>query len=199
MKRIEIILVIMTFLAILAKLFHLPGSSILTVFSFSLISSLYFYFGFALFNKIRLRNIFKKESYDGISAVRIIGAIGTGIALSVSTISIVFKFQDWPGASFQLYVGFSSLLVVTAISAVKISKDQTGYYKKILLRAGVYGLMCIVLISIPTKTWLNWQYPNYPEYVNAVLEAKKNPENQELWENVEKESEKMYQDMSLGK
>lgn len=196
MKKTELILIGLAVLALVMKFFHLPGSGILTVLTLSSISVIYMYLGFALFNKIRFRKIFKKESYKGISTKRIIGGIGTGLALSFSAIGILFKFQSWPGASMQLSIGLFGLGIVTIISLIKIKKSTDNYYTNILKRVAFFGAICIFLFAIPTKTWLNWKYPNHPEYVNAVLDAQANPDNQELWDNVEEEREKMYDELN---
>lgn len=196
MKKTEVILIGLVILALIMKFFHLPGSGILTVLSLLSISMIYFYFGFALFNNIRLRKITKKESYEGISTKRIVGGIGSGFVLSISTIGILFKFQSWPGASMQIWVGLIGLVIVSVISLIKISKGTDNYYSYILKRIAVFGSICVILTVIPTKDWLNWKYPNNPDYVNAVLDAKANPDNRELWDKVEIEREKMHNEMN---
>lgn len=196
MKKTELILIGLVVLALLLKFLHLPGSEILTILSLSSISVYYMYLGFALFNNLKFRKIFKKGSYKGISTNRIIGGIVTGLALSISAIGILLKFQSWPGASMQLGFGLFGLGIVTVISLIKIKKSTDNYYQNILRRVVFFGTICIILSAIPKRTWLNWNYPNYPEYVNAVLDAQANPENQELWEKVEEEREKMNDELS---
>ena len=196
MKKAELILIGLAVLALIMKYFHLPASGILTVLSLSSISVIYMYLGFALFNNLRFSKIFKKESYQGISTNRIIGGIGTGLALSFSAIGILFKFQSWPGTTVQLGVGCFGLGIVTVVSLIKIKKSVDGYYSDILKRVAFFGITCVFLFAIPTKTWLNWKYPNNTEYVHAVLDAQSNPDNQELWDKVEVEREKMYDEFN---
>ena len=177
-------------------MFHLPASGILTVLSLSSLSVIYMYLGFALFNNIHFRKIFKKETYKEISTKRIIGGVGTGLALSVSVIGILFKFQSWPGASANLIMAIVTLSILAIISLIKMKKSEDNYYSNILKRIAIFGAICIFLFSIPTKTWMEWKYPNNPEYVKAVLDAKSDPENQELWDKVDEEREKMYDEMN---
>ncbi len=191
MKKTELILIGLAVFALVMKFFHLPGSGILTVLSLSSISVIYMYLGFALFNNLRFRKIFQKDSYKGISTKRIVGGIATGLALSSSAIGILFKFQSWPGASMQLGIGLFGLGMVTVISLIKIKKSTDSYYQNILKRVAFFGAICIILFAIPTKTWLNWKYPNHPEYVNAIIDAQADPGNQELWKKVEEEREKI--------
>jgi hypothetical protein len=196
MKKAEIILIGIAVLALIMKMFHLPASGILTVLSLSSLSVIYAYFGFALFNNIRFRRIFKKETYKEISTKRIIGGVGVGIVLSISAIGILFKFQSWPGASMNLIVGIVGLTIVTIIFLIKKKKSADNYYSTILKRVIVFGAICIFLFAIPTKTWLNWKFPNNPEYVQAVLDAQADSNNQELWNKVDDEREKMYDEMN---
>jgi hypothetical protein len=196
MKKTELVLIGIAILALIMKMFHLPASGILTVLSLSSLSVIYMYLGFALFNNIRFRKIFKKETYKEISTKRIIGGIGTGLALSVSLIGILFKFQSWPGASANLIMGIVTLSIVAIISLIKMKKSEDDYYSNILKRIAIFGAICIFLFSIPTKTWMEWKYPNNPEYVKAVLDAKSDPENQQLWDKVDEEREKMYDEMN---
>lgn len=171
MKKAELILIGLAALALIMKFLHLPASGILTVLSLSSISMIYFYLGFALFNNLRFRKIFKKESYKEISTKRIVGGIGVGLTLSISAIGILFKFQSWPGASVNLIMGIIGLSVVTIISLIKMQKNKDNYYSNILKRVVGFGAICIFLLAIPTKTWLGWKFPNNPEYVQAVLDA----------------------------
>jgi hypothetical protein len=196
MKRTELILIGIAVLALLMKFLHLPASGILTVLSLSSISVIYMYLGFALFNNLRFRKIFKKESYKEISTKRIIGGVGAGLALSVSAIGILFKFQSWPGASVNLIIGIVGLTVVTIISLIKMQKNTDNYYSNILKRVAGFGAICIFLLAIPTKTWLGWKFPNNPEYVQAVIDAQAKPNNQELWQKVDEEREKMYDELN---
>ncbi len=196
MKKTELILIGIAIIAMIMKFFHMPFSGVLTVLSFTFLSVIYMYFGFALFNNIRFRKIFKKETYKEISTKRIIGGVSAGFALSVSVVGIMFKFQSWPGASFNLYSGIAMLTVIAIISIIKMKKSRDKYYSNILKRIAFYGAISIFLVSIPLKTWLEWKYPNNPEYVKAVLEANSDPDNRKLWEKVDKEREKMQDEMN---
>src|SRR4051812_16939260 len=105
MKLTERILISLTVLGVLLKLLLIPGASIIFLISIVLLWGLYFVFGFALFNNIRLRNIFKGKSYAHTNALRITGAACTGIVLSMLLNGILFKILHWPGAQVMLLSG----------------------------------------------------------------------------------------------
>jgi hypothetical protein len=65
----------------LALKFSLPtGANILLTTSFSILASLYFSLGFALFNQLEFNQIFKRNTYKRISTFQITGAIIIGFA-----------------------------------------------------------------------------------------------------------------------
>lgn len=191
MKKAEIILGAIAIIALTINLLDVPGRGVMTVLALSTVSTLYMYLSFALFNDIRLRKIFKKDSYKGINAMRIVGAILTGFALSMTTIGLLFKFQSWPGASFNLGLGLFGLLIALVVGLIKYLKTKSDYYTKIFKRIAVYGGLGLILMILPRETWLEIKNRNHPEYIEAVKEAWADPKNQELWDKVDDERQKM--------
>jgi glucan phosphoethanolaminetransferase (alkaline phosphatase superfamily) len=180
MKKTEIIIAILSIIAFLLNLFLVPGGSVLTILMLSILSSIYFYFGFALFNNIRFRNILKKESYKGISALQIIGAIGTGLAISLTLIGIMFKIMSWPGAYVNLYVGIFASLVILIIGGLKFSKNKSDYYLKIFKRIGITGGLALIIVISPRNTLLDFKYRNHHEYLNLLKQSMENPNNEDI-------------------
>jgi len=191
MRRTELIFATLSIIALGLDLLLIPGGGVLTVLTLSTLSMIYFYLGFALFNDIRLRKIFKKDSYKEISSLRILGAVGAGLALSMTTIGLMFKFQSWPGADFNLGAGLLGLLIVTIIGLTKYSKNKSDYYPRIFKRAAIFGGLGLLLFLTPKTSWVELKYRNHPEYVDALKKAMANPNNKELWDNVEIDRQKM--------
>lgn len=71
MKKAEIIFVITGFIATFLYLFAIPGMAFVAMASLASLLAIYFYFGFALFNEIRLRNIFWAKNYKHTSKKKI--------------------------------------------------------------------------------------------------------------------------------
>ena len=197
MKKAEIIIVTLSIIALAMNLLLVPGGGVLTVLALSTLSIIYFYLGFALFNDIRLRKIFKKDSYKEISSSRILGAVGAGITLSMTTIGLMFKFQSWPGADLNLGVGLFGLLIVTIIGLTKYFKNKSDYYTRIFKRAAIFGGLGLIIMLTPETTLVEFKYRNHPEYVNALKKAMADPDNSELWDNVETERQKMNNEKEL--
>jgi TonB family protein len=182
MKKTEIILGVIAIIALTIQLLNLPGGGILTVLTLSTVSTMYMFLSFALFNDIRLRKIFKKDSYKGISTMRILGAILTGLALSITTIGLLFKFQSWPGASFPLRFGLFGLLIGLIVGLIKYQKTKSDYYTKIFKRIAIYGGLGLILMILPRETWLEIRNRNHPEYMLGL-------DNEEEIEDVNYEEE----------
>src|SRR5688572_31165 len=191
MKKTEIIIATLSIIALGLNLLLIPGGGVLTVLTLLSLSMIYFYFGFALFNDIRFRKIFKKDSYKEITSLRILGAVGTGLALSLTTVGIVFKFQAWQGANINLGAGLAGLLIVTIIGLIQYSKNKSNYYTQIFKRVVLFGGIGLILFFIPETSWIEFKYRNHPAYANALKESIAAPENKEVWERVEVERQKM--------
>lgn len=190
MQKTEILLAFFALTGFILSLMLIPGSAIMSILSLSLLSMLYFYFGFALFNGISLRDIFKKQSYNGISGIRIAGAIGTGFALSVIVIGLLFKTRYWPGASAMLITGLPCLLIIIILAGIRYMFGKDLYYSRILKRTLPFAGLGLLFMFITYADLAAIKYRNHPEYVNALRESEKYPDSLELWNRAEAERQK---------
>lgn len=178
-------------LGMFLNLYLIPGGAMLLIVAFSTISLLYFYFAFALFNNIPFGKILQKSSYHGISAVKIIGSIGAGLALSLMVMGMLYKIMWWPGAAILSTMGIISLLPVGVVVFIKYLSDNASYYSDILKRVAIYGITGLVLHNWSDKIFLEYKYRNYPNYIEAVKQSKRDPDNDLLREKVKLEREKI--------
>jgi len=193
MKKAELVILTLSLIALGLNLLLVPGSGVVAVVGISVLSVIYFYLGFAFFNNIRLRSIFKKESYKGVGTLRIVGALGAGFAISTTAIGILFKFQSWPGVEFTLGAGLAGLFIVTVIGLIKFAKNKSAFYTKIFKRVAIFGVLGILLLAIPAASWVELKYRNHPDYVEAYKKSLADPDNEELRNNLEAERQKMKQ------
>ena len=193
MKKAEIILIVLMVLGIIMKFLHYPFSSLIFLLAASSLATVYFYFGFALFNGVRMRNMFKKVSYQEIGVKKILFAVGAGLALSVLLIGILFKLQHWPAADMQLMLGFYSSLLLLTIALVFFLRSKANLFKGIMLRCLLFCSIGAVLVFTTPKTLLSWQYPDHPEYVEACIQLAEDPTNLELQHKVQQMAEQMLE------
>jgi hypothetical protein len=137
MNKLEKTLVIVTLFALILKYLAVPGMSLFAVIGFLGLAVLYFYFGFALFNGIGFKGIFKKESYIEISKFKIFAAILVGVALSMICIGLLFKVQHWFGFAMYLYAGLTLSFVMLIIAVLKYN----SFYKLLLIRLIPFSLL----------------------------------------------------------
>ncbi len=155
-----------------------------------LLSLVYFGLSFTLLNNIRLREVFKKESYKGISALKIIGTIGTGIILSMICIYCLFKFMRWPMANSGLIISLISLTIPIIITAIKALLSKSKFYSKFLIRLLIFGVIGTTFYFIPTVQILEMKNRHFPEYIDAEKKLMQNPQNKELQKKVFEERKK---------
>lgn len=192
MKKFELIFVILGLVSILLNLFLIPFANLFMLLSLSILSFFYLYFSFAFFNGIQLRNIFKKEAYKETNALRIIGAIGTGIVLSQTIIGLIFKFNEWPGAFVMMSVGLSGLTVVTIVGLIQFLKNKIDYYRLIFKRIVLFGGLTLLLLLLPSSLIFEFKYRNYPDFIHARKQSIDNPGNKELYDKAEAERRKVF-------
>ena len=159
MKKFEIILIIGAIIGLLLALFNIPLDSLIVSVFFMTLGCLYFYLGFALFNGIRLRNIFKADSYKGIGTWKILTAIGTGITLSILTIGFMFFILNYPMAVTFLAVGIALAAIIIILALIKNATERISF-PNIILRCIVFLIIAVIFILF-TGTYIRETYECY--------------------------------------
>jgi hypothetical protein len=121
-KIIAIILVI----GLILRFFHIPGGSIFTILSMSILSLLYFPFGFYFLSDKKIDN--RTIAFSVLS----------GMVLSIALLGALFKIMHWPGASFMLVFGLAGCIPVAILSYLNHTKPKSEelvlYYKNVFVR-----------------------------------------------------------------
>lgn len=182
MKRAEKILSVVILVSLLMKFAFIPLGNVLLVFSISLLTLIYYSLGFAFFNNIRLRKIFDKDSYKETTTLRIVGAIGVGMGLSAVLVGILFKFNRYPGADTSLIAGLVLTAIIVVIALIKNAKSKSEYYKRIIIRAIIIGGLGLVMALLPKMAITEFQYRNYPDYIEAYEYHVNHPEDVKAYE-----------------
>jgi uncharacterized membrane protein len=124
-----------------------------------------------------LRQVFRKKSYKGITALRIIGAIGAGMGLGAICVGLLFKFAQWKGANTNLYAGLIITLFVLIIALFRFFKNSSDFYKQIFMRIAIIGGLGLLLSFVSDLTIIKIQYRKHPEYIKTYEEYLKDPDN----------------------
>jgi hypothetical protein len=150
MKKLEIILIIGAVIGFLMVLFNIPLSPVVVSLFFVVLGLLYFYLGFALLNGIRLRNIFKADSYKGLGTWRIMVAIGTGLALSQLTTGYMLTILSYPMAKSFLTFGIVLTPVMIILAAFKYARGKDQFYRNIVLRCLIFIVIAVIFLVLPS-------------------------------------------------
>jgi hypothetical protein len=192
MKQLERILAIVVVIAIAMKVLLIAGGGVLLVISLSTLSLFYYFLGFAYFNEISFSDIFKKEAYKGIRAIRIIGSIGLGWSLSALLMGVLFRFQSYPGGRVMIFQGIFFLLICLIVAAVRNSKAESGRYTKIFNRIAIVGIFGLIISLIPSIKFIEVFHRDQPAYVEALRKFNEDPTNKEYQAAVERQRDSMY-------
>ena len=148
MKVLEIILAVIFGIGLFFKFNHWPGSNMFITISLTLLAMQYFLLSFIFFNKIKLKNIFKNETYKNIPPAKIIGTIGFGIGLSTLLLGTLYELLHWPGGEINLYTGIILISIIFIISIIKYLKTKSKFYIPIFIRFFIGTLIGIISLNI---------------------------------------------------
>ena len=193
MKKLEIVLVITIVIGIIGNLFLIEYSNHVFMIGCTVLATLYFYLSFVFFNDISVRKMFKKSSYKGVTAKRIIGTIGIGQTLSIIIIGFQFKFLLLPGAHEMLIIGVESLMVISIIAGfifIKRYKGQSEFYSRIFKRTIPAIIVGALFYWLPTDSLIDIKYRDRPVYSELLKQSIKDPNNEQLRQELEQEREK---------
>lgn len=184
MKKAEIILAVLTLVGILLSVLHIPGGNILAVLTMTILSMVYFCLSFALLNGLGFRGMIKNDNYKAISALRMVGAVLSGIVFSTAIIGILFRWMMWPGAGAMLIVSIPGFLIMLIIVLIKYFTKKELFYRNMLIRIVIIGIPLLVLF-VNSSLVRNIRYSDNPELLQAIEEAEQNPEDESLWRKVD--------------
>jgi hypothetical protein len=176
MRIVEIILIILFGLSLLWFYAFVVGADEILMIVLTLLSLLYFGFGFLLFSNVGLRAMFK-GGFAGVSAATFLMAAATGLALSIVTIGILFKLLLMPGANEMLTIGctFAGVLFVTNVVLYISSRTRASMI--CVTRLGPFLLIGIVLLLTSGLALVKVRYRSYPLYIDAYTKYSSDPRN----------------------
>ncbi|MDX9904171.1 MAG: hypothetical protein RB288_08855 [Bacteroidales bacterium] len=149
MKKLEMILIAGAVVGLLMTLFDIPLNTLIVSLFFLVLALLYIYLGFALFNNVGFRNIFKAESFKGLGPWRIALAIGTGIALSTLTVGFMFSILGYPMADTILIYGIVLAVIMIILALIINGRDNNTFYRNIILRCVIFLIIAVVFLLLP--------------------------------------------------
>ena len=185
LKKIELVLVVLSIASIVLKLLHASFAGTLLILTLSSLSFFYLartaYLGSG-------RLFFFQSKNPNISFTRKIGTSASGFALSITCIGMLFKFQFWNGSGSQLLVGMMSAAVAVAVTMFLFRRTGLSIYKQLLTRVTISFVIGVMLFLTPDAKLLDIIHPdNDPEKVafKKYLEHPDDLQAQKEWEQIQ--------------
>ncbi len=155
----------------------------------TLLAIYYLWFGFFIFNKLRLFDLLHQETRQSLVAFKITSSILTGIVLSYGLIAVLFGFLFFPLMQTVLVSGFVLTLIMTGyvIYVHLYKKKHKTLCKRFYPRLGILILFLMLLIIPPLEQRLNILFRDYPDFVEAYMNYRQNPDCAENMERLREE------------
>jgi hypothetical protein len=181
MKKTEIILIILAILGLILKYNLITGGNILVIFPIFLLTMLYFSLGFALFNNVGLRQIFKGNAFKNSPPSNIVIAIILSIGISFLCFGILFQLQYWPGSLIVIYGGLFFSVPTLLFIIIKFIIQKKDFFLTNMIRTACYTLIGIIFINVSNLDLVKIQYRNHPKYIEAFAAYDRNREDSTTW------------------
>jgi hypothetical protein len=191
MKKIEIGLGIVTLFIILIKIAFNPPVGALMILGISMLSTIYYSFGFALLNNIGFRQIILKKSYEHTNAWTIILGIVAGITFSMLLTGILFKLSFWQGGNWMLIVGLTLTGLLLIVTSIFLSRTNPVFFRQFYLRAIIIGVFGMIIFAVPATTFIDLYYRRNPDFASLYKKVIANPGDQKLRKQLEDKREEM--------
>jgi hypothetical protein len=138
MKIIERILISMVALGCILQFFSLPLENFIVFISLVTSAVFYFIFSFALFNDLKINQIFKKKSYYGINAHHAIYTVYCGFVFSAILFGLTYSILHYEQSILMFYFGVLFLFLLLVFTVIKYFQRRTQFYKAILIRVIIF-------------------------------------------------------------
>jgi hypothetical protein len=191
MKILERIFLVMLLAGFTLLYMSLPGGLLLTIISTSLFALFYFALGFAIFNRIELKQIFNKSAYQGLNVFKLLVGFLSGYGVSMWLMSLLFLVAEWPGARTIFYSAIGIVVVAFIFGIIAHKSFYSTFQSLFLPRLVVLLILTGVAVNLTPLNRLQRAYKDHPDYIEAVKASRQDPNNQELKERVEWERRKM--------
>ncbi|MEQ9217848.1 MAG: hypothetical protein RLO17_07400 [Cyclobacteriaceae bacterium] len=133
-----------------------------------------------------MRKIFKRDSYEELSVLRLVGAFGGGVIFSILSVGMLFKLLQLPGSDVMLIVGLYSGSLFLLIILIKLFMNrETTFYRDMVVRSLLILSLSGILYSVSGLTLVKIFYRNHSKYIQAYERAANNPADMELQQKAE--------------
>ncbi len=174
---------------ILLRVLFGPQTNFILLVSTTLLSTYYLWFAFFILNKLKPLDLLNHEVVRSLNSFRISVSIIMGVVLSYALIGILAGFFFYPlmpvilTTSFLLLMAFCTFL----ITYQAIKREKLVLFKRFYYRAAIFAALLMMMSLTPLELRLEVLYKDYPEFREAYLESRANPDDEEAKEQLRQE------------
>jgi hypothetical protein len=171
-------LVVLCALGIVADLMNYDGGSVLALLALLVLSLFYLFFGWLLMRH--------KETGAQVLLLSVLSSI----VIFQIAIGILFKLSFWSIANSVNFAGvaFAMGLYFLATTLSKKTKENSGliaFYKNVSGRLIGFILAGALFLIVPQDALIRFKYRADPAFAELYIKYMNNPDNMELWENLQ--------------
>ncbi len=176
-------------IAILLRVLLGPETNFILLVTSTLLSTYYLWFGFFIFNKITPQSLLNKSVTQSLTAFQVYTGIIMGIVVSYALIAILFGFFFYPispyvlASALVIQLSFSIFLIFYKI----IKKKNSGFLGSFSFRALIFSILLVLHTATPLETRLDILFKDYPEFIEAYMKYRDNPDDQKLQDRLREE------------
>lgn len=166
-----------------------PDSNFMLLVATTILSTYYLWFGFFIFNKLKPQDLLNKTVVRSLKPFQVYVSIIMGIIVSYALIAILVGFFFYPVMQSVL---ISAFLVIGAFTAFLIlyqliKKQKPNYFQRFYYRAAIFIFVLALLWLPPLEKRLNILFRHYPEFIEAYLDCRENPDDEEARDKLREE------------
>ena len=174
---------------ILLRILLGPEANFILLVTITLLSTYYLWFGFFIFNKITPLSLLNKSVTQSLTSFEVYLGIIMGVVISYALIAILTGFFFYPvmpiilGSALTILVAFSIFTFIYKIS----KKKKISFMESFGIRSLIYAILLVLLTVTPLETRLNILFRDHPEFIEAYLECRENPDDEKKQERLKEE------------
>ena len=181
MKKVEITGLILILVLILFRLFGGMQLHVTLRVIMVLISIFYMWFGFFLFNEVKLKDLISKKRRRTFTTPQIASSILAGFIYSLSFITLVHVLEFYRGMNFLTVFSLllNLFLILAGLFYTRYKKEYAAFFQQFTKRSIFYVLLFGFVWIVPIEKKLHVLYKEHPRFIEAYIAHMEDPDDPE--------------------
>lgn len=184
MKKLELILAILSIIAFIMKALLLPWSGQIFTFAIMGLCLIYMTSSYLYQDTTNFKQLFQRI----ISTQRNLKYFGRGFAIIL--LASLFKLSFWGKGDVVFLIGFTLVIINLAINYFRKSKS---HFKIVIHRSAIIGGIGLLVYLVPQSSLIDIYHRNNPEYTKFLRKSIEDPDNKDITEKLYKLQDELDQ------